>query len=53
MVVFYLNERIGLLADQGNGTFQGMVTDPGMLSNFPVISTFPVLPMAKIKIQGV
>lgn len=27
-------ERISLLAGQGNGTFQGMVTDPGMLSNF-------------------
>lgn len=39
-------ERISLLAGQGNGTFQGMVTDPGMLSNFLVISTFPVLPVA-------
>lgn len=40
------SERIRLLAGQGNGTFQGMVTDPGMLSNFLVISTFPVLPVA-------
>lgn len=39
-------ERISLLAGQGNGTFQGMVTDPGMLSNFLVISTFPELPVA-------
>lgn len=39
-------ERNSLLAGQGNGTFQGMVTDPGMLSNFLVISTFPVLPVA-------
>lgn len=39
-------ERNSRLAGQGNGTFQGMVTDPGMLSNFLVISTFPVLPVA-------
>lgn len=36
-------ERISLPAGQGNGTFQGMVTDPGMLLNFLVIPTFPVL----------
>lgn len=50
------SERIGLLAGQGKGTFQGMVADPGMLLNFLVIATCPTLPVAclsKIRIREI
>lgn len=49
--LLFKSGRISLLAGEGNGTFQGMVTDPGMLSNFLVIPTFPVLPVGCLRVR--